>query len=87
MAPRRCAVPRHTLCMRRTAGRACTGPRMRRTAGGAHVLTNSSHAQYLVQFVASLLKSDKQWKVLTGCVEKIPHGWSLGYSDLPLGKS
>ena len=52
----------------------------------AHVPTNSSHARELVQFVASLLKSDKQWKVLSGCLEKFSHGWSLGYSDIPSSK-
>ena len=43
----------------RRAGGAYTGPRMRRTTGGAHLLTNLSHGRELVQFVASLLKSDK----------------------------
>ena len=53
----------------------------------AHVLTNSLHERELVQFVASLLNSEKQRKVLSGCLEKFTHGWSLGYSDLPSGKS
>ena len=53
----------------------------------AHVLTNSLHERELVQFIASLLKSEKQRKVLSGCLEKLTHGWSLGYSELPSGKS
>ena len=52
-----------------------------------HMLSNSSHSQELVLFVASLLKSDKKRKVLSGCLEKFTHGWSLGYLDLPLGTS
>ena len=81
----RAAVQRRTaLHMRKTAGRACTSQRMHRTARGAHMLINSSHGRELVQFVASLIKSDKLWKVLSGCLEKCPHGWSLRYSNLPL---
>ena len=45
------------------------------------VLTNS------LQCVVSLQKSEKLGKVLSGCLEKLTHGWSLGYSDLPSGKS
>ena len=46
----------------------------------AHVLTN-------VLTNSSLLYSEKLRKVLSGCLEKITHRWSLGYSDLPSGKS
>ena len=62
----------------------CTGPRMRRNAGGAYLLTNLSHRQELVQFVASLLKSDKLWKVLGF----LASGLALdAASGLPLQKS
>ena len=56
----------------------------RRAGAGAHELF---HERELVQFVASLLNSEKKRKVLSGCLEKFTHGWSLGYSDLPSGKS
>ena len=58
---------------------AWTGPRM--------CCTNSLHERKLVQFTASRLKSEKLRKVLSGCLEKLTHGWSLGYSDLPSGNS
>ena len=75
----------HVSEMKIFATPACTGPRMRRTAGGAHVLTNLSHVRELVQFVASLLKSDKQWKVLSGCLEKFTHGMIPRILRLTLG--
>ena len=57
----------------RAASGACTDPRMRRTAGGAHLLTNLSHGRELVQFFSSLLKSDKLWKFLSGCLDNHNH--------------
>ena len=78
-SPQLIAAPPCSAAPQRRAGGACTGPRMHRNAGNAHLLTNQSHGQNLFQFVASLLKSDKQWKVFSACLEKFAHG--CGPSD------